>query len=63
MKDKMKALNFQMCQRYQMNPFGTTATRFDYQKPQNPRQEQNSDMNNGMISVKDKEVMDKRRAF
>ena len=30
MKDKMKALSYHVCQRYQMNPFGTSKNRFDY---------------------------------
>ena len=58
----MRALSFQVCQRYQMNPFGTGNPRFDYQKP--PKQMENStDINNGMISVKDRDVMEKRLAF
>lgn len=32
MKDKMKALSFKVCQRYQVNPFGTGNPRFEYQK-------------------------------
>ena len=62
LKDKMRALSFQVCQRYQMNPFGTGNPRFEYQKP--PKQMENStDINNGMISVKDRDVMEKRLAF
>ena len=45
-----------------MNPFGTGNPRFEYQK-QPKKQTQSTDMNNGMISVKDKDVMDKRFAF
>lgn len=30
MKDKMRALSYQVCQRYQMNPFGTGNPRFEY---------------------------------
>lgn len=30
MQDKMRALSFQVCQRYQMNPFGTGNPRFNY---------------------------------
>lgn len=63
MKDKMKALSFQVCQRYQMNPFGTGNARFEYQKQPRKRNELTTDMNNGMISVKDKDVMEKRYAF
>mmetsp|Transcript_37590 Transcript_37590/g.49489 ORF Transcript_37590/g.49489 Transcript_37590/m.49489 type:complete len:94 (+) Transcript_37590:1525-1806(+) len=45
-----------------MNPFGTGNPRFDYQKQ--PKQTENStDINNGMISVKDRDVMEKRLAF
>ena len=62
MKDKMRALSFQVCQRYQMNPFGTGNPRFGYQK-QTKKNELSTDMNNGMISVKDKDVMEKREAF
>ena len=62
MKDRMKALSFQVCQRYQMNPFGTGNPRFEYQKAPK-KSELSTDMNNGMISVKDKDVMDKRHAF
>ena len=60
----MKALSYQVCQRYQMNPFGTSQTRFEYQKQGSPaKNDMTVDMNNGMISVKDKEVMEKRYAF
>ena len=60
----MKALSYQVCQRYQMNPFGTSKTRFDYQKENGgQKNDMTVDMNNGMISVKDKEVMEKRYAF
>ena len=45
-----------------MNPFGTGNPRFDYQK-QPKKTQLTTDMNNGMISVKDKEVMEKRFAF
>lgn len=45
-----------------MNPFGTGNPRFEYQKPQK-KNDLSTDMNNGMISVKDKDVMDKRLAF
>ena len=45
-----------------MNPFGTGNPRFEYQK-QPKKNELSTDMNNGMISVKDKEVMEKRMAF
>ena len=45
-----------------MNPFGTGNPRFEYQK-QPKKSNQSNDMNNGMISVKDKDVMDKRYAF
>ena len=45
-----------------MNPFGTGNPRFEYQK-QTKKSELSTDMNNGMISVKDKEVMEKRMAF
>lgn len=62
MKDKMQALSYQICQRYQMNPFGTGNPRFEYQK-QVKKSDLSTDMNNGMISVKDKDVMDKRMAF
>ena len=62
MKDKMRALSFQVCQRYQQNPFGTGNPRFEYQK-QSRKNELSTDMNNGMISVKDKEVMEKRFFF
>ena len=63
MKDKMKALGYQVCQRYQMNPFGHGNVRFDYQKPPNKKNDLTPDINNGMISVKDKEMMEKRFAF
>ena len=47
-----------------MNPFGTSKTRFEYQKENGGlKNEMTVDMNNGMISVKDKEVMEKRYAF
>ena len=60
----MKALSYQVCQRYQMNPFGTSKNRFEYQRPNaGNKNELTVDMNNGMISVKDKEVMEKRYAF
>ena len=62
LKDKMRALSFQVCQRYQMNPFGTGNPRFDYQR-QVEQLEHSTDINNGMISVKDREVMEKRLAF
>ena len=62
MQDKLRALSFQVNQRYQMNPFGTGNPRFDYQK-QSKKTHLTTDMNNGMISVKDKDVMDKRSAF
>jgi len=62
MKDKMRALSFQVCQRYQTNPFGTGNPRFDYQKPPK-KSELSTDINNGMICVKDREVMEKRLAF
>ena len=45
-----------------MNPFGTGNPRFEYQKAPK-KSELSTDMNNGMISVKDKDVMDKRHAF
>ena len=45
-----------------MNPFGTGNPRFEYQK-QPKRSNLSTDMNNGMISVKDKDVMNKRHAF
>ena len=45
-----------------MNPFGTGNPRFEYQK-QPKKNELSTDMNNGMISVKDKEIMQKRTAF
>lgn len=63
-KDKMKALSYQMCHRYQQNPFGTGKSRFEYDKAEERKQVQASpDINNGMISVKDKEIMEKRLAF
>ena len=47
-----------------MNPFGTSKNRFEYQRPNaGNKNELTVDMNNGMISVKDKEVMEKRYAF
>ena len=46
-----------------MNPFGHGNVRFDYQKPPNKKSELTPDINNGMISVKDKEMMEKRFAF
>lgn len=46
-----------------MNPFGTCENRFEYQKKQEGRDHVTIDMNNGMISVKDKEIMEKRYAF
>lgn len=46
-----------------MNPFGTSDNRFEYQKKSEGRDHITVDMNNGMISVKDKEIMEKRYAF
>lgn len=46
-----------------MNPFGNGNVRFDYQKQPNKKSELSPDINNGMISVKDKEMMEKRFAF
>lgn len=46
-----------------MNPFGHGNVRFDYQKPPNKKNDLTPDINNGMISVKDKEMMEKRFAF
>ena len=63
MQDKMRAMSFQVCQRYQQNPFGTGNPRFVYQKKSKKPSQLSPDMNNGMISVKDKEVMEKRFAF
>lgn len=45
-----------------MNPFGTGNPRFDYQK-EPKKAEFSTDINNGMISVKDRDVMEKRLAF
>jgi hypothetical protein len=61
LQDKMRALSFQVCQRYQMNPFGAGVPRFEYQKP--PIKKSDQIINNGMISVKDKDVWEKRLAF
>lgn len=57
MQDKMRAMSFQVCQRYQQNPFGTGNPRFGYQKQSKKPSQLSADMNNGMISVKDKEIM------
>lgn len=46
-----------------MNPFGSSENRFEYQKKSAERDQVTIDMNNGMISVKDKDVMEKRYAF
>jgi len=43
-----------------MNPFGGGVPRFDYQKP--PVQKTEQVANNGMISVKDKDIWEKRLA-
>ena len=51
-----------MCQRYQNNPFGTNKPRFDYQT-QSKKSQLTTDMNNGMIAVKDQEIMEKRAAY
>jgi len=61
LQDKMRALSFEVCQRYQMNPFGAGVPRFEYQKP--PIKKSDQIINNGMISVKDKDVWEKRLAF
>ena len=37
-KDKMKALSYQMCHRYQQNPFGTGKSRFEYDRAEEKRQ-------------------------
>lgn len=44
-----------------MNPFGAGVPRFDYQKQPVKKSEQIA--NNGMISVKDKDIEEKRQAF
>ena len=46
-----------------MNPFGAGSTRFEYQQQPSKKSELSPDINNGMISVKDKEMMEKRFAF
>jgi hypothetical protein len=44
-----------------MNPFGAGVPRFEYQKQ--PIKKSDQIINNGMISVKDKDVWEKRLAF
>ena len=44
-----------------MNPFGAGVPRFEYQKQ--PVKKNDQIINNGMISVKDKDVWEKRLAF
>lgn len=45
-----------------MNPFGSGAVRFDYSQSQLSKKQNSIDFNQ-MISVKDRDVVNKRQAF
>lgn len=62
-QDKLKILNHQLSSRYQLKPFGFGAARFEYQIGSTVVNQRNTIDFNQMISVKDREITNKREAF
>lgn len=62
-QEKLKVLNHQLSTRYHLKPFGFGAARFDYQEGATARNQRNTIDFNQMISVKDRDITNKRQAF